>query len=171
MESNRSRAVTESSSSNPLNPNVVIAWRVSALLAAAVFSVVAGTLELIVIVPHWRVIGFAGALTTGAAAIAFTLALAWPALRYRFWRWRVEPDRLLIEKGVIWRSRSVVPRVRIQHVDTRTSPLQRWLGLASLVIFTAGTRGADVEIPGLADEEAVSLRDELAQLEEIDERA
>jgi membrane protein YdbS with pleckstrin-like domain len=150
---------------------VIIAWRVSALLAAAVWSIVVGVLELFVIVPHWRIIGFPGALTAVAAALALTLALVWPALRYRFWRWRVEPDRLLIEKGVIWRSRSLVPRVRIQHVDTRTSPLQRWLGLASLVIFTAGTRGADVEIPGLAEDEAVLLRDELARLEEIDERA
>jgi membrane protein YdbS with pleckstrin-like domain len=163
--------VTEPDTPNPLHPNVVIAWRVSGLLGATVWSVIVGALELILIVPSWRVIGFPGALTAVAAALAFTLALAWPALRYRYWRWRVEPDRLLIEKGVIWRSRSLVPRVRIQHVDTRTSPLQRWLGLASLVIFTAGTRGADVEIPGLADDEAVRLRDELAHLEEIDERA
>ena len=76
----------------------------------------------------------------------------------------------MIERGVLWRARSVIPRVRIQHVDTRTSPLQRWLGLASLVIYTAGTRGADAEIPGLAAEDAERLREELAQLEEPDER-
>ncbi|NIR44291.1 MAG: PH domain-containing protein, partial [Gemmatimonadetes bacterium] len=51
-----------------------------------------------------------------------------------------------------------------------TSPLQRWLGLTALVIFTAGTRGADAEIPGLAADEAIRLRDELARLEEIDEQ-
>ena len=56
-------------------------------------------------------------------------------------------------------------------MDTRTSPLQRWLGLSSLVIYTAGTRGADVEIPGLTADDAERLREELAELEELDERA
>jgi membrane protein YdbS with pleckstrin-like domain len=70
----------------------------------------------------------------------------------------------------VWRSRSLIPRVRVQHVDTRTSPLQRWQGLSSLVVYTAGTRGADAEIPGLATEEAERLREELAHLEEMDER-
>ncbi len=96
--------------------------------------------------------------------------MIWPRLRYRYWRWQVEPDRVLIERGVLWRSRSLIPRVRIQHVDTRSSPLQRWLGLSSLIIYTAGTRGADAEIPGLAAADAEALREELAQLEELDER-
>ncbi len=170
VDSDRSRAVTDTDSPNALHPNVVIAWRVSGLLSAAVWTVVVGLTELFVILPHWRVIVFPGAPTTAAAVLAFALALTWPTLRYRFWRWQVQPDRVLIEKGVIWRSRSLIPRVRIQHVDTRTSPLQRWLGLTALVIFTAGTRGADAEIPGLAADEAIRLRDELARLEEIDEQ-
>ncbi len=82
----------------------------------------------------------------------------------------MEADRVLIQKGVIWRSRSLIPRVRIQHVDTRSSPIQRWLGLNSLVIYTAGTRGADAEIPGLEVGQAEELREELAQLEELDDR-
>ncbi|NIR46763.1 MAG: PH domain-containing protein, partial [Gemmatimonadetes bacterium] len=112
-----------------------------------------------------------GFITGLAGTTALALAVLWPGLRYRYWRWQVEPDRVLIQKGVVWRSRSLIPRVRIQHVDTRSSPLQRWLGLASLVIYTAGTRGADVEIPGLAGEQAEGLREELARLEELDDRA
>jgi membrane protein YdbS with pleckstrin-like domain len=48
--------------------------------------------------------------------------------------------------------------------------MQRWFGLSSLIIYTAGTRGADAEIPGLASEDAEALREELARLEELDER-
>ena len=112
-----------------------------------------------------------GALTGLAAFAILTPALLWPTLRYRCWRWEVEDDRVVIQRGVVWRTRSVIPRVRIQHVDTRSSPLQRWLGLASLVIYTAGTRGADAEIPGLATETAERLREQLAEIEGQDERA
>ena len=135
------------------------------------WTVGAALLETLVIVPRLGPVLFPGLIVGLVALLMFTLALTWPGLRYRYWRWSVRPDQVLIQKGVVWRSRSLIPRVRIQHVETRTSPLQRWFGLASLVIYTAGTRGADAEIPGLTAEEATLLRDQLAQLEELDEHA
>ncbi len=57
-----------------------------------------------------------------------------------------------------------MPHARIQHVDTRHGPIDRWLGLASLVVFTAGTRGAILAIPALEAAEAEDLRDRLAAL-------
>ncbi len=163
-------AVSESDSLNPLHPSVIVVWRIGGLIGAAVWTVIAAALEFLLLIPQNGPLLAPGLVTTVVALFFFTLALAWPGLRYRHWRWRVMPDRVLIQKGVVWRSRSLIPRVRIQHVDTRTSPLQRWLGLASLVIYTAGTRGADAEIPGLANDEAVQLREELSRLEELDER-
>ncbi len=160
----------EPDSLNPLHPSVVMVWRVGALIGAAIWTVIAASLEMLLLIPQLGPLLFPGLVTALVAAFFFTLALVWPGLRYRHWRWRVQPDRVLIQKGVIWRSRSLIPRVRIQHVDTRTSPLQRWLGLASLVIYTAGTRGADAEIPGLAADQAVQLREDLTRLDELDER-
>ncbi len=129
-----------------------------------------GAFEAVALNPEGAVLLTPGLLTGLIAASTLSLAIVWPTLRYRYWRWQIEPDRVLIQKGVVWRSRSLIPRVRVQHVDTRSSPLQRWLGLSSLIIYTAGTRGADAEIPGLAAEDAERLRDELARLEELDER-
>jgi membrane protein YdbS with pleckstrin-like domain len=140
-------------------------------LAALILTVLVGVFEIAVLARVGAALIAPGVITGLVAAVGFTLAFAWPPLQYRFWRWQVEPDRVLIEKGVVWRSRSLIPRVRVQHVDTHTSPLQRWLGLSSLVIYTAGTRGADAEIPGLAAEEAERLREELARLEDLDEHA
>jgi membrane protein YdbS with pleckstrin-like domain len=156
---------------NALHPRVRIVWRLSALLAVLVLSAGVGALEILVLSPR-DVTGFYPGVVTGSvAALGLILALAWPGLHFRHWRWDVGPDRVTIQKGVIWRSRSLIPRVRIQHVDTQTSPLQRWLGLSSLIIYTAGTRGADAEIPGLAVEDAERLREELARLDELDETA
>lgn len=154
---------------NALHPKVVIAWRVSAALTVALLSTALAALELLVLSPRGLRL-LAPGLATGLVAIAgLALAMIWPTLRYRFWSWEVRDDQVVIQRGVVWRSRTLVPRVRIQHVDTRTSPLQRWLGLSSLILYTAGTHGSDVEIPGLTAGDAERLRDELAQLEELDE--
>jgi len=156
---------------NRLHPRVTTAWRLAGLIAALVLTLLVSALEAAALNPEGFVLLAPGVITGLTAASTLLLALVWPALRYRYWRWQIDPDRVLIQKGVIWRSRSLIPRVRVQHVDTRSSPLQRWLGLSSLIIYTAGTRGADAEIPGLAAEDAERLRDELAELEELDERA
>ncbi|MGD2215314.1 MAG: PH domain-containing protein [Gemmatimonadales bacterium] len=156
---------------NPLDPRVKIVWRLSGLIFALPLIAIAAVIEGALLAPEGIRLFAPGVIAALAALVALGLALLWPGLRYRFWRWQVEADRVLIVKGVVWRSRSLIPRVRIQHVDTRSSPLQRWLGLNSLVIYTAGTRGADVEIPGLAADEAERMREELARLEELDDRA
>lgn len=134
-------------------------------------SAIVGLIEGLILAPAGIQLIVPGAIAGLTALFLVGLSILWPGLAYRFWRWQVEADRVLIQKGVVWRSRSLIPRVRIQHVDTRSSPLQRWLGLNSLVIYTAGTRGADAEIPGLAADEAERLREQLAQLEELDDRA
>jgi membrane protein YdbS with pleckstrin-like domain len=58
----------------------------------------------------------------------------------------------------------VVPFVRIQHVDTSRSPIERLVGLASTVVYTAGSRGADVSVPGLETGDADDLRERLKRL-------
>ncbi len=156
---------------NPLDPRVTIAWRLTGLILALPATAIVGLIEGLVFAPVGIRLIAPGVIAGLAALLIVGLSLLWPGLRYRFWRWQVEADRVLIVKGVLWRSRSLIPRVRIQHVDTRSSPLQRWLGLSSLVIYTAGTRGADAEIPGLAAADAELLREELARLEELDDRA
>jgi membrane protein YdbS with pleckstrin-like domain len=57
-----------------------------------------------------------------------------------------------------------VPFVRVQHVDTQRGPVERLAGLASVVVYTAGSRGADVTIPGLRPERAEQLREQLREL-------
>ena len=154
---------------NPLDPRVVVVWRLTGLLTAVILTAAVGVFDYWVIARFDLRLVAPGAAAGMVAVLGGALSLLWPPLRYRFWRWDVRPDRVLIQKGVVWRSRSVIPRVRVQHVDTRSSPLQRWFGLSSLIIYTAGTRGADAEIPGLATEEAEALREELARVEELDE--
>ncbi|MFB6111403.1 MAG: PH domain-containing protein [Halobacteriaceae archaeon] len=84
--------------------------------------------------------------------------------RYRVWRFELRDEELYIRRGVLTQVRTLVPYVRVQHVDSRRAPLERAFGLASVVVYTAGSRGADVTIPGLTPERAAELQQRLRTL-------
>ncbi|MFW5965076.1 MAG: PH domain-containing protein [Natronomonas sp.] len=94
----------------------------------------------------------------------FLLTAAMSVLRYRSWTYEVREDSLYLERGVVTRVKTVVPYVRIQHVDASRGPIERTFGLATTVVYTAGSRGADVSIPGLTPERAEDLQTRLKQL-------
>jgi uncharacterized protein len=88
------------------------------------------------------------------------LLAAW--LVHHSWSWTLESDRLRVDHGVIVRRTMVVPRRRVQHVGTRVGPLQRQLGLASIVVHTAGARTPNVVVEHLETTVADEIRSELA---------
>jgi len=99
-----------------------------------------------------------------AFGLAFVLGSAHAVLRYRVWRYEVRERSLYLEHGVFTRVKTVVPYVRIQHVDASRGPVERLFGLATSVVYTAGSRGADVSIPGLTSEGAEDLQRRLERL-------
>ena len=106
---------------------------------------------------------------TALAAPAVGVALAvlgavHAVLRHRRFRFELREDALYLERGVAVEVSTVVPYVRVQYVDTRRGPVERATGLASTVVYTAGSRGADVSVPGLSPERADELRDRLREL-------
>ena len=86
---------------------------------------------------------------------------AWPRLRYRYTFFRVDDDRIEIRRGVVWRSVMQVPRSRVQHTDVNRGPVERSYGVATLVIFTAGTEHASISLSGLTEADAYIIRDHL----------
>jgi len=92
------------------------------------------------------------------------LGLVWVVLRYRVWVYQIRSDAIYLERGIVTHVRTLVPYVRIQHVDTSRGPLERALGLSTLVVYTAGSRGADVSIPGLRPDQASDLQQRVKEL-------
>lgn len=142
-----------------LDPRAVTLWRLSALRSGAIFAVVAAGAGMVL--DTGLRAGFLAAPVIIAALIAAVLI---PPMRYKAWAFALRDDHLYLRHGILFRTTSLVPYARIQHVDTRHGPIDRWLGLATLVVFTAGTRGAIVTIPALAGDDAEQLRDHLAAL-------
>lgn len=88
---------------------------------------------------------------------------AWRLARARFARtaFALDAAGLRIRRGVFWRSETLVPRSRVQHTDLNRGPLDRHFGLATLKVYTAGTKFASVALDGLPDARAMELRDAL----------
>lgn len=153
-----------------LSPRIRPVWLTIAVVRAAIFGgfVVGGAFVLTQTAAWAAEIGIDqsrvlwGAIVLAAVVLLYRVVFAW--LRYRIWRFDVRADSLYIERGVLTRIKTVVPFVRVQHVDSQRGPLERSVGLATVVVYTAGSRSADVAIPGLTPERADDLREELRRL-------
>src|SRR4029079_8699934 len=60
--------------------------------------------------------------------------VAIPTLRWRRWRSDMRDDGLDIPHGTFTVRRTLVPWIRVQHVDTRRGALEQMFGLATVVV-------------------------------------
>ncbi|OYR47233.1 PH domain-containing protein [Halorubrum sp. Eb13] len=139
-----------------LHPRIRIVWILRAVIVAAVFSLPFAGGFYIGRLPMWA--------PFAAGGVVLALGVVHAVLKYRRWSYEIREDALYLDRGVVTQVRTTVPLVRIQHVDSRRGPVERGVGLASCVVYTAGSRGADVRIPGLTPDGASDLREELKRL-------
>ncbi|PSP99674.1 hypothetical protein BRC89_03425 [Halobacteriales archaeon QS_4_70_19] len=139
-----------------LEPPVRLVWVLRAALVALVLGTVVGAVSIVLQGPAW--------LGPAVFTALFVLGATHAHLRYRSWSYHVQADSLFLDRGVLTRVRTVVPYVRIQHVDVSRGPVERGFGLATVVVYTAGSRGADVTIPGLTPGRADELQERLKRL-------
>ena len=105
--------------------------------------------------------GLGGLLWLAITAWLIWLAIVWPARAYEATSYVVDQAGIEISRGVYWRAIVAVPRSRVQHIDVLQGPLRRKFGLATLMIFTAGTEHSSVGLENLEHQVALDLRDQL----------
>lgn len=97
----------------------------------------------------------------GVFVVVLVLGLWHARMLFRSWKWALRPDDVVARYGVVWRVSRSIPRVRVQHVDVRSGPIDRALGLVEVSLHVAGSAGPVLTIPGLAPAEAEALREAL----------
>ncbi|WP_062077840.1 PH domain-containing protein [Demequina globuliformis] len=75
--------------------------------------------------------------------------------------WIEREDDLIIKRGRMWRTVTVVPYGRMQYVEVESGPIDRAFGIAKVQLHTASP-GSDAQIAGVPTAEAERLRDRLA---------
>lgn len=88
----------------------------------------------------------------GAVAVIGAPRRIWSRLLYA-----LEPAMLRVVRGWWWHTDTLVPLVRVQHLDIARGPLDKMFGTATLVVHTAGTHNSTVSLPGLGPDKAVEL--------------
>ena len=144
--------------SKSLDRRMVRVWRISEAIALVVVAVIAAAV-LAFYRPLWLVV-----VCAVLVALQLVSLLVLPQVRYRRWRYEVTTTDVLIRSGLVVVKTSVIPMVRVQHVETKQGPVLKANGLASVTVTTAGS---SFEIPGLATDEAEALRDQVAVLARI----
>ena len=103
--------------------------------------------------------GYGGLLAGFASLVAIALVVVAPQRAYRHLRYGVGERLLQVVRGWLFHTDTVVPLVRVQHLDVVRGPFDKMFGTASLVIHTAGTHNSVVTVPGLAPGRAAEMRD------------
>ncbi len=106
---------------------------------------------------------FHGLPSALAALLALLAILVVPRRRYTRLGYAMQPNLLQVVRGWLFHVDTIVPLVRVQHIDVTRGPLEKAFGTATLVLHTAGTHNSIVVLPGLAPDKATAIRDEIRQ--------
>lgn len=138
---------------NPVSRKLILARYISQTIWALILAGSFG-------VAQWQLGGF---WWWGAAVIGvwYVFQMIMIPLRVFNTGWLETDNELLITKGKLNQTFTVVPYGRIQFVDVTTGPFTRPLGLKGVTLHTASS-STDATIPGLPAHEADALRERLA---------
>lgn len=138
-------------------------WRfVNGIVSAALWLVVAGGVVLHLMVGMPRIIVWLLAAVALLHLIVEVIIL--PERSWRRWRYYINEDEIHLRYGVLIVKQTVIPMVRVQHVDTKQGPFLRRYGLAGVTFSTAA---GSHEIPALSVEVADEVRDAIARLARV----
>lgn len=140
----------------------------------------------------WRLYGFFQTIILAflaAGAVFLTVKFNWPAwiqwlliavvvlsiicsiiifpnIRWKIWRYEVREQEIEIQSGLFIVKRTLIPMVRVQHVDTEQGPILKKYNLANISISSAATVHT---IPMLELEYADRLRMKISELARVAE--
>ena len=104
------------------------------------------------------------------AIVWIILAVLWivvfPKIRHNVWRYEVREQEIEIQSGLFVVKRTLIPMVRVQHVDTEQGPILKKYGLSNIKVSSAASAH---QIPFLLTEDASMLRAKISELARVAE--
>lgn len=109
----------------------------------------------------WLIVAVAGSAVMLAAGV-----LVEPLWRYRVHRWEATDEAVYARTGWLVREWRAAPLARVQTVDAVQGPVEQVLGLSTLRVTTASSRGA-ITIGGLDRDTAVRVAERLTRIAQL----
>ncbi|MDX8362828.1 PH domain-containing protein [Cytobacillus sp. IB215316] len=150
---------------NRISTRALPVWRIGGIIEFLVSLIAFIVLLILTIIYHWSIwIIVVGSLLT--LVMGYTFIMLIPKLRWKRWRYEVNEHEIDIQHGIFIIKRTLIPMVRVQHVDTKQGPILRKYSLATVTVSTAATVH---EIPALDLNEADELRDRISILARVED--
>lgn len=139
-----------------LDKKIIKSWRIARFIRLIIIMTVIGIPRII--------IGYQDELKNYIVYFNFFLLavfsyllitfIVYPIIEYRQWSYVLTNDRVEIQHGIFFKTTTVVPVIRMQHVTISQGPLNRIFKLSTVNIFTAS--GSFV-IEGLSSDTARTI--------------
>lgn len=132
-------------------------WKVLLINNAIIFSIIA-----IVMIFLWMNIEdsqeYSPFLVFGIFLLIVNVSFLLYRISFKKKAYAFRNHDVIYRSGLIATNTMVIPYNRVQHVALHEGFLSRYFGLAKVEIFTAGGTASDIEIPGIAKEEAENIK-------------
>ncbi|WP_020616293.1 PH domain-containing protein [Paenibacillus daejeonensis] len=143
-----------------IDASALKAWMLSGWISTVFYAAIVAGVIYLGLRFDWPV-WVAVVVTLLAVAQSVLEILIWPRLKYRQWRYEILDEEIQLQYGILFRHRTLIPMVRVQHVDTKQGPILRKFGLATVTFSTAA---GSHEIPALSEGSAEQVRRQIANL-------
>lgn len=140
-------------------------WKINAGIMLGIIWIIIIVVAIIAYIHDWPIVYVLAPVVLNLIA-TYLFLFPIPKLRYRRWCYELFEQEIYIQRGIFIMERTLVPMIRVQHVDTKQGPIMKHYGVASVSISTAATVHT---IPALSEEDASDLRDRISELARVDE--
>lgn len=134
-----------------LDANIVIVWRLRLIISFLLYAII--TIIVYIAAPIY---------VSLSCGLLFFLSLLFGFIRPRFVynnsSFAFGNEDIRFRTGFLFIKEILVPFSRIQHLDIRQGPIERYFDLSTLIVHTAGQSGDAIKIPGLHEHYAEQLR-------------
>lgn len=146
-----------------ISKKALTVWRIrgiiTSLITLSVF-IVGGTFTYLFDWPKWII-----PILVGIWLIeSYFIIIFNPNLRWKRWRYEIREQEIEVQHGLFVVKKTLIPMIRVQHVDHTQGPLLKRYHLSTIQISTAATTH---EIPALEENEAEELRHTISKLARV----
>lgn len=142
-----------------------VVWRLYGFIQTLILALLAAVAIFITMKYDWP--SWIVWVAVGIVLVSIICSIIiFPSVRFKIWRYEVREQEIEIQSGLFVVTRTLIPMVRVQHVDTEQGPILKKYNLANISISSAATVHT---IPMLELEDADLLRTKISELARVAE--
>ncbi|VYT64637.1 PH domain-containing protein [Clostridium tertium] len=144
-----------------LNEKAIKSWVISRIFGTVILTIILIVIRIFLfkIIDNYAEINL---IITTIMIIIILISLLTsfinPIFEYKQWKYKITEDKIEFTEGIYFVRRVIIPIVRIQHIQLNQGPINKFLKLYDITIFTAGGQH---KIPNIQAERAEEISEYL----------